>query len=128
MKSKRVSLPSVHYLVFFLVNGVAGYVLPRYDNAVYIQIEKGDHFGLVDLAFDHDIINVKSNFRHRSQKNKEFYRRFTVQALINCELLTFGLEDIDKMQLEFPEYFEELFMNTFRRLKKEYTLKIEALK
>jgi hypothetical protein len=29
------------------------------------------------------------------------------------------LEDIDKMKLEFPDVFEDLFMNSYRRLKKE---------
>lgn len=35
--------------MYFLVNGLAGYVLPRYNNKVYIDILKGEHFGHVDL-------------------------------------------------------------------------------
>jgi hypothetical protein len=38
--------------VYFMVKGVAGYVLPRFDNTVYIRIEDGDHFGHVDFALD----------------------------------------------------------------------------
>lgn len=37
------------------------------------------------------------------------------------------LEDIDKMKIEFPEVFEELFMNSFRRLKKEMLIKRDAI-
>lgn len=40
------------HLVYFMVRGTAGYVLPRYENAVYIKIESGDHFGIVDLVLD----------------------------------------------------------------------------
>lgn len=34
---------------------MAGYVLPRFDNTVYIKVEKGDHFGQVDLVLDQEI-------------------------------------------------------------------------
>jgi len=37
------------------------------------------------------------------------------------------LENIDKMKIEFPEVFDQLFTNSFRRLKKELKLKIDAL-
>jgi hypothetical protein len=51
-----------------------------------------------------------------------------VQALVKCELLMLMIEDIDKMKIEFPDVFEELFTNSYRRLKKELQLKIEAIK
>jgi hypothetical protein len=37
------------------------------------------------------------------------------------------IEDIDKMKIEFPDVFDELFMNSYRRLKKELEIKIEAI-
>lgn len=40
-------------------------------------------------------------------------------ALISCELLLLMIEDIDKMKIEFPDIFEDLFTNSYRRLKKE---------
>jgi hypothetical protein len=40
--------------VYFLVQGIAGFVLPRYENTVYIKIEEGDHFG-------HQEINVNQS-------------------------------------------------------------------
>ena len=33
-----------------MVSGSAGFVIPRYNNKVYIHIETGDHFGHIDLA------------------------------------------------------------------------------
>jgi hypothetical protein len=39
---------------------------------------------------------------------------------MKCELLLLPIEDVDKMKIEFPEIFDELFMNAYRRLKKEF--------
>ena len=63
----------------------------------------------------------------RKENNKDFKRRFTVQALLNCELLVLLIDDIDTMKIDFPDVFDELFTNSFRRLKKELQLKIEAI-
>lgn len=40
-----------------MADGVSGYVLPRFNNAVYIEIEKGDDFGLIDLVYDSSTLN-----------------------------------------------------------------------
>lgn len=110
-----------------MVDGVSGYVLPRFNNAVYIEIEKGDHFGLIDLVYDTQTLHKKVTIRKETQKNDDLHRRFTVQALTNCDLLTLTLEELDQMKLEFPDIFEELFRNTFRRLKKALKTKLEAI-
>lgn len=39
-------------IVYFLVQGIAGFVLPRYENTVYIKIEEGDHFGHCEIVID----------------------------------------------------------------------------
>jgi hypothetical protein len=80
-----------------MVKGVAGYVLPRFDNTVYIRIEDGDHFGHVDFALDQEVQDIVgeiplSNPKKKLEKN--LLRRFTVQALINCELLLLLIEDL----------------------------------
>jgi hypothetical protein len=43
-------LTSHSIIVYFLVKGKAGYVLPKYPSQVYIEIEQGELFGHVDLA------------------------------------------------------------------------------
>lgn len=101
-----------------MIDGEGGYVLPRYENTVYIKILKGDHFGLIDLVFDSQILNQNVNLKKASEKSSDIYRRFTVQAIINCELLLLNLKDLDTMKIEFPDIFDEMFMNSFRRLKK----------
>lgn len=54
-------------------------------------------------------------------------RRFTVQALTNCELLILMLEDIGQMMNEFPEVYNELFANSIKRLMKELKIKKDAI-
>jgi hypothetical protein len=36
------------------------------------------------------------------------------------------MKDLDNMKIEFPDIFDEIFMNSFRRLKKALQLKGEA--
>ena len=36
--------------IFFLSRGIAGLVLPRYKNVVYVTIESGDSFGDIDFV------------------------------------------------------------------------------
>ena len=36
--------------IYFLIEGVASFVLPSFDNTRYIEIEVGDHFGMIDIA------------------------------------------------------------------------------
>ena len=35
--------------VHFIMNGMAGFVLPFFKNVAYIEIEEGDHFGVMDI-------------------------------------------------------------------------------
>ncbi|CDW88827.1 cation channel family protein [Stylonychia lemnae] len=113
--------------IYFLEKGVAGYVLPRFDNTIYIQVDKGDHFGELDLVYDPMILDDQINIKKKTQKNKDIFRRFSIQAVINCELLILTIDDIDKMKLEFPEVFDDLFNNSIKRLEKVHKLKMDAI-
>lgn len=53
-----------------MVKGIAGYVLPRFDNTVYIRIEDGDHFGLVDLVFEQEIQDSMPEVNERRKSDK----------------------------------------------------------
>jgi len=64
MTSKKVRFnKNLKLIVFFLEEGVAGYVLPRFDNMIYIKIDKGDHFGHIDLVYDPEILNIQTNIK-----------------------------------------------------------------
>lgn len=50
-----------------MVKGVAGYVLPRFNNAVYIEVNKGDHFGLIDIVYAHDALEKELKLKTRAK-------------------------------------------------------------
>lgn len=99
----------------------------RYENFAYLKINKGDHFGLMDVVLALEQQRPESEtFENNSQleegrikpKDKvemnikdfsKYIRRFTVQALKLSGLLTLPLEMLVKMQFEFCDYFDELF-------------------
>jgi hypothetical protein len=65
------------------------------------------------------MVSYSEGFRKKTEKKKkEVFRLFTIQALVNCELLLLTIEDIHKMKIEFPDVFDDLFLNAFRHLKK----------
>lgn len=55
-------------------------------------------------------------------------RRFTLQALDSCEMLILTIDEMEKMRLEFPDMYDELFKGAFERLQKELILKMEIIK
>ena len=116
-------------VVYFIVKGTAGYVLPRFNNKAYILIETGDHFGHVDLAHDKDFIDMNANPIQKKANNAVgVIRRFTVQAFEVCELLSISTGDLLRMKFEFPKHFQELFDNCRQRLSKDLILKFEVIK
>ena len=36
--------------IYFLINGLAGYVLPKNQNIMYIEFSEGCHFGIIDIV------------------------------------------------------------------------------
>jgi hypothetical protein len=48
--------------VYFIDKGKAGFVLPRYQNTIYIIIEQGDYFGVIDMVPLRE--NKQNKFQH----------------------------------------------------------------
>ncbi|CDW89496.1 cation channel family protein [Stylonychia lemnae] len=114
--------------IYFMTNGTAGFVLPIYNNAVYIQVEKGDEFGLTDLVYDKELVEYKLQSRKKLKGGKKALQRlFTVQALNSCEVLMMSIQDLDKMKVEYPDIFDELFLKQLKLLSKCLRLKDEAI-
>jgi len=63
--------------VYFIEKGRAGFVLPRFDNAIYIIIEHGDLFGVIDLV---PMSEKKGKFSYENKRKTvlESKRKFTV--------------------------------------------------
>jgi hypothetical protein len=111
--------------MYFIVNGAAAYVLPRFKNKILIDFNKGEHFGHIDLfgirEFEEPLL--LQNTSHKPKRKRELIRKFTVLAKGDSELLTLSVPDLDKMRLEFPEYYQELHKGAKERLKSDLKLK-----
>ncbi|TNV86814.1 hypothetical protein FGO68_gene1058 [Halteria grandinella] len=113
--------------IYFLIHGVAGYVIPRLDNQVFIKIEEGDHFGHTDIVYDQSFIEYQMSTKKRVLRNRDIIRSFTVLSIIQCELLILTIDDLEKMKVEFPDVFIDLFINAYERLNYQCTLRNEAI-
>jgi hypothetical protein len=90
---------------------------------------QGDHFGHVDLGNDKDYFKAMlKKGKAKKRKRLPLHRKFTVQAQENCDLLTLTLEDLDKMNSEFPDICKQLLDDAIERIHKEATLKLEAIR
>lgn len=104
-------------------------MLPRFNNKVYIQILQGDHFGHVDLGSDKDYFKaMKKNQKSKKRKRVPLIRKFTVQAQENCDLLTLTLEDLDKMNIEFPDICKQLLDDAIERIHSDTKLKLDSMR
>ena len=117
-----------HSLVYFMVRGEAHYVLPRFENKPYFEINKGEHFGHVDLGEETDFLSEVTTGKLNTLSKDMLVRRFTVLANGDCELLTLSLKDLLKMKIEFPSAFQDLFKDARSLLSTHLLLKLEALK
>lgn len=96
--------------IFFIVNGVMGYVLDKYSDRIYCTLEKGDMFGLIDL------IPNKIEARLNYLKPR---RKFSIQVLSEtAEALALNLEGIGKLKQEYPLVFDEMFIDSLLLFKK----------
>ena len=68
-----------------MLSGKASYVIPYYSNTSYINIDIGDHFGIIDIVGSANVnkFDCKNWIEHKSL----LYRQFTIMALNNVEVL-----------------------------------------
>lgn len=114
-----------------MVQGRASYVLPRFTNRSYIDLEVGDHFGHVDLANDREYLKNRKLSRRNKRRDSShviLLRMFTVQATETCDCLQLTLEDLDRMNTEFPSICRELIKDAERSIKKYIGLKVRQIR
>lgn len=113
--------------IYFLKTGNCGYVLPKFENAKYIDIQPGMDFGMEDIVGS--IIKSEENIQDEWISHKDqLIRQFTV--LGNNEsslLLMLSINDLHRMQLEFVESYEQLFLHSYKRLEGALKHKIESV-
>ena len=56
--------------ISFLKEGKASYVLPNYKNRDYININVGEHFGLMDIAFRFALQQSKQDAKEKRRAKK----------------------------------------------------------
>lgn len=83
--------------VYFLVSGQAGYVLPDFDNSVYVIIEQGYYFGEIDFIYMDE------------EGNTDGKRKFTAMAVEDADLLVLQKNDLLKADEEFEDVISDLF-------------------
>ena len=59
-------------IVFFLATGNAAFVLPHYNNTLYISIGEGDNFGHLDIP------GSRADFMSYKLKDMDLSYKFTV--------------------------------------------------
>jgi CRP-like cAMP-binding protein len=114
--------------IYFLKDGHCSFVLPRHQNAKYIDIEKRSHFGV------HDIIGYicesedQNNLENWIQQKGKLMRQFTCVAEQKSHLLQLTIEDLNRMKMEFLDSFEELFQESMRSVDIALILKLRAIR
>ena len=88
-------------------------------------------FGHTDLANNKAFMDAAKSFKKKLQvktsgKKKLIPRHFTAKALINCDLMTLALDDLDVMKIEFPDIFFELLEDGRAKLKEHLAEEIKA--
>jgi len=66
----------------------------------------------VDFASTNQMFEIDLSQQKRFRR-KLMIRKFTVRAINNCEMFTLTIEELEKMKMEFPEVFVEIFKNAF---------------
>ena len=102
--------------IYFLEEGQAAYVLPRYNTAPFVIIEASDTFGIIDIVFRNmqvetgtpraSSLDLEGEQRHLRNLMK---RKFTVHTVQNSILHQLSIDDLTRMQVEYPEVYNDLF-------------------
>ena len=87
--------------IYFLEEGKAAYVLPRYKNAPFVTIEESDTFGIIDIVFRNMQMETgiqKNNVLElEGARGNLMKRKFTVQTVQNSILHQLSIEDLKRM-------------------------------
>jgi len=87
--------------MYFIEKGSSAFVLPRYQNAAYIVVERGDYFGVIDL-----VPMREKDGKYKKVEGNHLKRIFTVQAEGETDLLALKITDMEKIRFEFPLIFK----------------------
>jgi hypothetical protein len=111
-------------------SGSCAFVLPKYDNAKYINVTEGHYFGMEDFVSSIIKSDVMKQDDWLSHKDK-LIRQFTVigdDDSGKSTIMMLGINDLNRMQLEFSLAYEKMFNESYKRLEVALKEKLSALK
>ena len=76
--------------IYFLIKGKASFVLPSYENTCYVKINKGNHFGIMDIIGS-IVTNNELCQDSWFQRKELIHRQFTIMAFKDIECLTLSI-------------------------------------
>jgi CRP-like cAMP-binding protein len=100
--------------IYFVQKGVLNFIIPKYADATFYQVQQGDIIGLEDYIY-----NLTSEGENFNDEDKEVpltlfeaddygRRRFNVVAEGSCNLMKFNIFDFQRMLVEFQEFAQKL--------------------
>lgn len=93
--------------IYFLFKGSCGFVLPKYNNATYIEIHEGQHFGIIDIV--HSMLQSDYEMENWYKHKDLLLRHFSVISFEKCETMKLPISVVWKMKTEFHEAYNSLF-------------------
>jgi CRP-like cAMP-binding protein len=116
---------NVNY-IYFILKGESAFVLPRFDNTIYILICEGDYFGVIDLI-PYEEGQCGKKVKSKKKDAWDMTRKFTVQSVTKSTLMALKTEDLSKINSEFPDIYAELFVSAYNRFKMAIKLKKQVI-
>jgi len=112
--------------IYFMHKGLAGFALPRY-NSIYILVEPGDIFGVVDIVYNNSK-NKEDQLEEPEEElsSKSMLRKFTIQCIEDSQFIMLSVENLNSMKIEFPEIYEDIFVNKDQKMWLTLQLKLRA--
>ena len=111
-------------------SGTCSFVLPKYENAKYINVSLGYHFGMEDLVqsvISNEEISQSDWIAHK----EKLVRSFTVigdDMLGKSTIMLLSATDLNRMQVEFQDVYANMFDESYKRLEAALNEKLKAMK
>jgi hypothetical protein len=87
---------------------------------IYIRVDNGDHFGHTDMIKKKNSMKqIDIMSKGKILSGKDLIRLFSIQALINSDLLIIAMTDLEKMKIDFLDIFADLYTTAYYRQKRE---------
>ena len=95
--------------IYFLEQGQAAYVLPRYKNAPFVTIGESETFGIIDIVFRKIELDSMGEKERKAADSGNYKHKFTCHTRKNSVILQLSFADLKRMELEYKEVYDELF-------------------